>query len=119
MRSEVWRGSGWIVGLREVKIADVRMRVFNADGTRPKCAGTGRVALLFMHTPVSRSPGSRLRIETKAGIIEAEVKGEKAKIKLTKPENYPDLIIKINNRELKVNFINTGVPHAVIFVGDE
>ena len=81
-------GADGLLVLEKSKIADVRMRVFNADGTEAEMCGNGARCVAFYAHSGLRSPGSRLRIETKAGIIEAEVKGEKAKIKLTKPENY-------------------------------
>ncbi len=58
-----------------------------------------------------------MKIETKAGIIESEVKENLVRIELTDPKHIKlDIPIKINNRSLYVNFVNTGVPHAVIFV---
>ena len=60
-----------------------------------------------------------IKIETKAGIIEAGVnrKTDEIKIKMTQPRDIRlGLPIKIGKRKIKVNFINTGVPHAVIFV---
>jgi len=47
----------------------------------------------------------------------AQVKANNVKIKMTEPKNIKlNLPIKVNNRTLHVNFINTGVPHTVIFV---
>jgi len=58
-----------------------------------------------------------VKIETKAGIIESKVNKDNVKIKLTEPKDIKlGFPIKINNRPLKVNFINTGVPHTIIFV---
>lgn len=110
-------GADGVLLLDESKKADVRMRIFNADGSEARMCGNGARCVAFYACSRLKTQNPRLKIETKAGIIEAEVKGENVKIKLTKPEDYrPDLIIKINNRKLRVNFINTGVPHAVIFV---
>lgn len=59
-----------------------------------------------------------LDIKTRAGIIEAVVKKDNVKIKLTSPKDLKlDIPVKLNNRLLKLNFINTGVPHAVVFAG--
>lgn len=110
-------GADGVLLLDESKKADVRMRIFNADGSEARMCGNGARCVAFYACSRLKTQNPRLKIETKAGIIEAEVKGESVKIKLTKPEDYrPGLIIKINNRKLRVNFINTGVPHAVIFV---
>jgi diaminopimelate epimerase len=58
-----------------------------------------------------------LRIETKAGIIESQVDAGNVRIKLTPPRDIKlDIPLKVDGRGLKLNFINTGVPHVVIFV---
>jgi diaminopimelate epimerase len=87
------------------------MRIFNPDGSEPQMCGNGaRCAALYLGK-------NKASIETKAGIIKTQVKGENVKIKLTEPKNIKlDIPIRVNNRNLKVNFIDTGVPHTVIFV---
>jgi diaminopimelate epimerase len=104
-------GADGLLVLEKSKIADIRMRIFNADGSEAEMCGNGaRCVSLWLKQEV-------LKIETKAGVIKSEVKGDNIKIKLTDPKDIKlDIPIKINNRLLKVNFINTGVPHTVIFV---
>ena len=123
-------GADGLLFLEKSKIADVKMRIFNPDGSEAQMCGNGaRCVALYMGKPY-------LKIQTKAGIIEAEVKRDNVnpvrntahiranlivsngvKIKLTDPKEIKlDIPIKINNRLLKVNFINTGVPHTVISV---
>jgi diaminopimelate epimerase len=109
-------GADGLLVLGKSKAADVRMRIFNADGSEAEMCGNGvRCTALYMsHTS---HPGSQLKIETKAGIIESLIKKDTVKIKLTAPKGLKqDLPVDVNGRKLRVNFINTGVPHAVIFV---
>ncbi len=104
-------GADGLLLLEKSKIADVKMRIFNPDGSEAQMCGNGaRCSVLYV--------GRRnTAIETKAGIIESELKGDNVKIKLTNPVNMKlDIPIKVNNHNLKANFIDTGVPHAVIFV---
>jgi diaminopimelate epimerase len=103
--------------LEKSKVANVRMRIFNADGSEAEMCGNGaRCVALYVSTEY-RVPSSELKIETKAGVIESEVKSDNIKIKLTDPKNLKlGIPIKIGKKTLRVNFINTGVPHAVIFV---
>ena len=103
-------GADGLLLLEKTKKADIKMRIFNADGSEAAMCGNGaRCVALWSKSKV-------LTIETKAGIIESALNGDNVKIKLTDPQGIKlSIPIKVNNRLLKVNFINTGVPHAVIF----
>jgi len=116
-------GADGMLLLEKSKRADIRMRIFNADGSEAEMCGNGaRCAALYANSLPDRHAGklpisnSQLEIETKAGIIAAKVHGDNVKIKLTDPKDLKlNIPIKVNSRLLRVNFINTGVPHAVIF----
>ncbi|MFC1754879.1 diaminopimelate epimerase, partial [Thermoproteota archaeon] len=55
-------------------------------------------------------------IETMAGLLKAQVTKQSVKINMTGPNSIKlNLSIKINGRNMSLNFVNTGVPHAVIF----
>ncbi|MBM3249857.1 MAG: diaminopimelate epimerase [Candidatus Omnitrophica bacterium] len=121
-------GADGLLLLEKTKAADVRMRIFNADGSEAQMCGNGaRCTALYKsqgQREAKRSlPGgdkvrrSQVRIETKAGIIESLVAGDNVRIKLTSPKNIRlDLPVRVMGRNLKTNFIDTGVPHAVTFV---
>jgi len=133
-------GADGLLVLEKSKIADIRMRIFNADGSEAEMCGNGarcvalwlaknQKPLVRIRLPSARSKievpktdnrepiTENLTIQTKAGIIMAQVKANNVKIKMTEPKNIKlNLPIKVNNRTLHVNFINTGVPHTVIFV---
>lgn len=113
-------GADGLIFLEKSKIADIKMRIFNADGSEAQMCGNGaRCAALYCvrKQKTENRKQKKIKIDTKAGIIAAEVKGETIKIKLTPPKDIKlDIPIKVNNRNIKVNFIDTGVPHAVIFV---
>ncbi|MCU0665734.1 MAG: diaminopimelate epimerase [Candidatus Omnitrophica bacterium] len=99
--------------------ASCGMRIFNADGSEAQMCGNGaRCAALYFSCQLSAvSCQQKIKIETKAGDIHSLVNGNNVKIKLTDPKGLRlNIPIKLNGRTLKVNFINTGVPHAVIFV---
>ncbi len=106
-------GADGMLVLEKSKIADINMRIFNADGSEAEMCGNGaRCAALWLSENL-KPRTQNLKIDTKAGVIDARVKKDNIKIKLTDPKDIKlDIPIKINGRVLKVNFIDTGVPHA-------
>lgn len=91
--------------------ADLTMRIINADGSEAQMCGNGaRCAALY-------SGRKNPKISTLAGLIEARVSGKNVKIRLTDPRGMrEDVPVRVCGRLIRVNCIDTGVPHAVIFV---
>jgi diaminopimelate epimerase len=110
-------GADGLLVLEKSTIADVKMRIFNADGSEAQMCGNGARCTSVYVSMKRKRRNVKLKIQTKAGVIESQVMADKVKIKLTDPRNLKlDIPIKVNNRPIRVNFINTGVPHTVIFV---
>lgn len=111
-------GADGLLVLEKSKVADVKMRIFNVDGSEAEMCGNGaRCVALWAKSKIKNQKSKIIGIETKAGIIEALVSGSRVRIKLTEPKDYTlGVPIQIKGRELKISSINTGVPHAVIFV---
>ena len=97
---------------------DFRWRFYNADGSEAAMCGNGaRCAARFAF--LTGIAGAKMSFETGAGIIDAEVKGDIVKVRLTAPQGLVlEEQIRIGNEILHVHSINTGVPHAVYFVRD-
>lgn len=109
-------GADGMLLLEKSKKADINMRIFNSDGSEAEMCGNGaRCASLYISFQ-RRAPKMKLSMSTCAGILASEVEGNEVKIRLTDPKGTTlDIPVKINDRVIKVNFINTGVPHAVVF----
>ncbi|MFA5060208.1 MAG: diaminopimelate epimerase [Candidatus Omnitrophota bacterium] len=110
-------GADGILVLGKSKKTDYRMRIFNSDGSEAEMCGNG-VRCLASYIVRNKNPKKKIfGIETLAGIIYCEAKNGVAQAHLSAPKNYAsNITLNIFGRALKVNFIDTGVPHAVVFV---
>ncbi len=111
-------GADGILVLERVSGADVRMRIFNADGSEAEMCGNGARCTAFYVAQRKKTAGmKRVSIQTRSGRVESWVRGFDVGIQLTRPKSLACAIpLKIGQRQIKVNFIDTGVPHTVIFV---
>jgi diaminopimelate epimerase len=101
------------------KGTDFRMRYYNADGSEAEMCGNG--ARCFARFAQARTNWKKpvMSFTTPAGLITAEFIRDEVRINMTQPQSYEaPRALKIQGRKLNVHFINTGVPHAVIFVDD-
>jgi diaminopimelate epimerase len=111
-------GADGVLFVQPSKKADVRMRIFNADGSEAEMCGNGaRCVALYFFKKTGRKDFS---IETGAGLIGAQVTPEgKIRLKMTDPTDIRlDLHVNVRGKDYEVDYVNTGVPHAVIEVGD-
>lgn len=114
-------GADGLILLEHSDVADFRWKFYNSDGSIAEMCGNGaRCTARFAHT--KGMAGSSMRFETVAGVIEAKIigEGEEVSILMTKPFDFRrDLRLSLDGIERDVQFVNTGVPHAVIFLEDE
>ncbi len=110
-------GADGVLVFDKSKVCDYRMRVINADGSEAEMCGNGaRCMAVYIGHKFAVVP-EVFSIETHAGKIAAKVDGETAEVQLSDPKDYrPNIEIKIGQKKLTGHFINTGVPHTIIFV---
>jgi len=111
-------GADGLLVLEKSGIADSKMRIFNADGSEAQMCGNGARCFAY-YLSGGKQPGKSLSLvlETKAGLVKAHVNGDIIKVNITQPKGLKlGIPLKVSGRDIKVDFINTGVPHAVIFV---
>jgi len=117
--------------------ADVRMRMFNADGSEAQMCGNGVRCVAKYAYDHGRTEANPMRVETAAGIktIELEL-GPDGKVAtatvdmgtpILNPEEIPvkirqaravDVSIRTASRVLQMTCVSMGNPHAVIYVED-
>ena len=110
-------GADGILLLEKSKKSDVRMRIFNADGSEAEMCGNGaRCVALYI---AIQNKKKSLTIETLAGFLQACVFQNSVKLKMTDPLDLKlGQIVKVGAQSYEVDYINTGVPHAVVEVSD-
>jgi diaminopimelate epimerase len=111
-------GADGLILIEDSPEADFQWQFFNADGSVAEMCGNGaRCAARFAF--LQGIAPAEMRFATLAGIIEASVSEKDVAVKMTDPVG-----LKMNQRiteqgkEYTVHSIDTGVPHAVLFVDD-
>jgi len=99
--------------------ADFRMRYYNSDGGEAEMCGNG--ARCFARY-AGRLAGRKdaISFETIAGVISAEFVGaNEVRLAMSEPTDLRlSLEVPVNGATHTAHFLNTGVPHAVLFVDD-
>jgi diaminopimelate epimerase len=98
--------------------ADFRMRYYNADGGEAEMCGNGARCFARFASRITGRQG-QISFETPAGIIRAACEGENVKLEMSAPHDLTlDRQVQLSSGALTVHTVNTGVPHAVVFVND-
>ena len=100
--------------------ADFRMRYYNADGGEAEMCGNGARCFARFAARLLPSQPETLSFETPAGLISARFSGDLVTIAMSEPRDLREPVAAevAGLGSCRVHFLNTGVPHAVVFVGD-
>ena len=117
-REKLSVGADGLIFIEKSDNADFKWQFFNSDGSRAEMCGNGaRCAARF--AVLNGITGTTLSFETIAGIIHAEVHNSIVKTQLSRPRDLQlGQSIEVDGTAITVHSINTGVPHAVLFVDD-
>jgi diaminopimelate epimerase len=112
-------GADGLILLEKSAYKDFKMEYFNSDGSYASMCGNGGRSIAKFAYDLGIA-NLKMVFETDAGVINAEILPEdRVKLDLYDPKDLEkDVKIEANGKEFDVDFINTGVPHAVIFVDD-
>ncbi|MDR2772133.1 MAG: diaminopimelate epimerase [Elusimicrobiota bacterium] len=112
-------GADGMIFIEESKPCDFAMRYFNSDGSHASmCGNGGRAAAKFAFDIGAAK--EKMFFQTDAGIVHANILGkDRVKLKLFNPKDLKrNIKLTIDGKKLNIDFINTGVPHAVILVDE-
>ena len=106
-----------VVEKPKVRGADFRMRYYNSDGGEAEMCGNGARCFALLARAVSGRKGNVLRIQTQAGLVTLQIRGQEVQVSMTEPTKLRlGRKLVVAGRKLAVDFLNSGVPHAVLFV---
>ena len=98
--------------------ADFRMRYYNSDGGEAEMCGNGARCFARFAQRVAGKSGD-VSFETMAGVIRAKMLGENVRVQMSEPHSLAlNRSLSAGNAKIAVHSLNTGVPHAVVFVGE-
>jgi diaminopimelate epimerase len=108
-------GCDGILLIQSSETADFRMRFINPDGGEVDMCGNGARCIARLAFDFGIAPAEMI-IETGAGLVNAEVLGDLIRLELTDPT---DLRLNLEaDLEWTLDFVNTGVAHAVAWVDE-
>ncbi len=112
-------GADGLLVLLPSRRADFRMRIINADGSEAEMCGNGARCLALYIAARHKPAGLSFVIETLAGPVAARVSGGRAAVCLGRPRGIRlERPLTLRGRGIHVDELDTGVPHAVVFVED-
>ncbi|MDR1522408.1 MAG: diaminopimelate epimerase [Endomicrobium sp.] len=112
-------GADGLILLENSQNKDFKMKYFNSDGSCAcMCGNGGRSVTKFAYD--LGIVDSKMIFETDAGVVNAEVLAQdRVRLSLYAPKDLKQNIkLQVEGKTFNSDFINTGVPHVVIFVDD-
>lgn len=114
------------------KIADFKMKIFNADGSEVEMCGNGIRCFAKYIWDRGLSNKETLEVETLAGIIKPKKIDKLVRVDMGKPEFHPSKIpidsdgemafninLEVSGWLARLNCVSMGNPHAVIFLNED
>lgn len=107
-------GADGIILLETSDSEDFAVRILNADGSEAEMCGNG-IRCLGKFIKELNIDGNQFSIETLERVVSIEFNGENISVGMgsSKDEKW-----EIDLDSMKIDYLNTGVPHAILFTDD-
>jgi diaminopimelate epimerase len=130
-------GGDGLIMLCPSKTADVRMEMYNADGSRGEMCGNGIRCVARLHYELSEARKNPLVVDTDCGpktialklddlgrVVAATVDMdapilEGREIPVDRDGRVIDFPLEVSGREYRITAVSMGNPHCVVFVDDD
>ena len=116
-------GSDGMIYISPSKIADFKMRIFNADGSEAKMCGNGIRCVGKYVYDKGYTDKKRLTVETLSGIKTLDLNVSHGKVKsvtvdMGEAAVSENMTLNVDGESVVLTPVSVGNPHAVIFVDD-
>jgi diaminopimelate epimerase len=130
-------GGDGLIMLCPSKTADVRMEMYNADGSRGEMCGNGIRCVARLHYELAGAPKNPLVVDTDCGPKTIAIKLDDAgrvaaatvdmgapildgrEIPVDRDGRVIDFPLEVAGREYRITAVSMGNPHCVVFVDDD
>lgn len=108
-------GADGVILLEESQKADFKMRIFNSDGTEAEMCGNG-IRCLMKFIKLKGYLRNHCTIETLERILSLKIEDDLVEVEMGDPIDVMwNLNLPLSDENYSGHFLNTGVPHLVIF----
>lgn len=108
-------GADGVIIVENSNQGDFKWDFFNSDGSAAEMCGNGARCVARFAAGKKIAP-RQMSFLTTSGLVNAEVKGSLVKVKLPEPSGFiKEGHLYSGRKKIKFGFINTGVPHTVLF----
>jgi diaminopimelate epimerase len=110
-------GADGVLLIERSRRAEFKMRILNSDGSEADACGNGFRRCVARYAHARLGAPADFCFESGSGLIAARVRGGRVRVRLATPRDFrAHADLSAGGGRLCYSFINTGVPHAVIFV---
>ncbi|MEA1927432.1 MAG: diaminopimelate epimerase [Candidatus Auribacterota bacterium] len=120
-------GADGIIAVGPSEKADLKMRIFNPDGSEPEMCGNGIRCFAIYAREQGLISGDEMTVETLAGIMRPSIDGSRVMVDMGEPElsgplipvDLPGKVIDhpavFGEHQVSITCVSMGNPHCVIF----